>query len=285
MNNTNLNQKEIDFIYFSTGFFGEAVLKNLLKENFIPKYIITSPDRPVGRHQIIEAGPIKKIAIDNNIPYFQPEKLKTEETLEKFKEIIDTKTVCVVADYGKILPQVLLDLKTVDFINIHPSLLPLFRGPAPLQNTILNNMSDTGVTIIQMDEQMDHGPIVAQKEFSIDKNTWPCSTLELSDILAKVAADLLIETLGKYENDNVICTEQNHDQATYTKMIQKSDAEIFPNIDSIEVVYRKYQAYKLWPEVFYINKDSKRVKIKKMSKDKIERIVVEGKSESDFLGF
>lgn len=285
MNNINTSENKINLTYFSTGFFGEAVLKNLLKQNIIPKYIITSPDRPIGRHQIIEAGPIKRMAIENNIPYFQPEKLKTEESLKIFKEIIKQNTICVVADYGKILPQVLLDLKTIDFINIHPSLLPLFRGPAPLQNTILENKINTGVTIIQMDEQMDHGPIVAQKEFSIDENIWPCSTKELSDILAKVAADLLIETLGKYENDEVVYTEQNHNQATYTKMINKSDAEIFPEKDNINEIYKKYQAYKIWPEVFYMNKDGKRVKIKKMNKDNIERVTVEGRDESDFVGF
>ncbi len=274
-----------NFIYFSTGFFGEAVLKNLLEQNIVPTYVVTSPDKPVGRHQIIEAGPIKKIAIKHNIPYFQPEKLKTEESLQKFKEIITGNTICVVADYGKILPQALLDLKTVDFINIHPSLLPLFRGPAPLQNTILNDSRNTGVTIIQMDDKMDHGPIVAQKEFSIDENIWPCSTLELSTILAKVSADLLVETLKKYEDGQVIYLAQDHDKATYTKMISKSDAEIFPDKEPMDEMYRKYQAYKLWPEAFYINKDGKRVKVKKMSKDKIERIVIEGKSESDFISF
>ncbi len=279
------NLTNTNFIYFSTGFFGEAVLKNLLAKNIVPKYIITSPDKPIGRHQTIEAGPIKKLAILHSIPYFQPIKLKGEETLSKFKEIIDTDTICVVVDYGKILPQALLDLKTIDFINIHPSLLPLLRGPAPLQNTILNNMRKTGVTIIQMDKLMDHGPIIAQKKIDIDENIWPCSNLELSDILANKAADLLIETLYKYENNQIVYLEQNHDEATYTKMIQKSDAEIFPDKDSIEETYRKYQAYNIWPEAFYINKDSKRVKIKKMSKEKIERVVVEGKNETDFAGF
>jgi methionyl-tRNA formyltransferase len=274
-----------NFIYFSTGFFGEAVLKNLLSRQIFPSYIITSPDKPVGRHQVIEAGPIKKLVVEHNIPYIQPEKLKTEESLQKFKEIITENTVCVVADYGKILPQVLLDLKTIDFINIHPSLLPQFRGPAPLQNTILEDQHDTGVTIIQMDELMDHGPIVAQKEYSIDEKIWPCSTLELSDILAKVAADMLIETLEKYGNGEMKYTEQDHESATYTKMIQKSEGEIFPDKDSISDIHRKYQAYSIWPGVFYINKDGKRVKIKKMSSDKIERIVVEGKNESDFVGF
>lgn len=279
------NNESLNFIYFSTGFFGEAVLKNLLKQNIKPSYIITSPDKPIGRHQIIEAGPIKKIAIENNIPYFQPDRLKTEESINKFKAIINKNTICVVADYGKILPQMLLDLKTIDFINIHPSLLPLFRGPAPLQNTILQNMRHTGVTIIQMDDKIDHGPIVAQKEVDIDENIWPCSTLELSEILAKESADLLIETLRKYENQEIIYKEQEHNRSTYTKMINKADSEVFPERDSLNDIYLKYQAYKIWPEVFYINKDKKRVKIKKMSKDKVERILIEGKNEVDFKEF
>jgi methionyl-tRNA formyltransferase len=279
------NKESINFIYFSTGFFGEAVLKNLLENGLKPAYIITSPDKPVGRHQIIESGPIKRMAIENNIPYFQPDKLKTEESINKFKEIINKNTICVVADYGKILPQILLDLKTLDFINIHPSLLPLFRGPAPLQNTILENVRNTGVTIIQMDDKMDHGPVVGQKEVSIDENIWPCSTLELAEILAKESADLLIETLRKYENQEIIYKEQDHDKATYTKMINKADSEVFPDKDSLEEIYLKYQAYKIWPEVFYMNDDKKRVKIKKMSKNKIERILVEGKNETDFKGF
>jgi methionyl-tRNA formyltransferase len=279
------NKSPLNFIYFSTGFFGEAVLKNLLEKNIKPSFIITSPDKPTGRHQIIEAGPIKNIAIENNIPYFQPDKLKTEESINRFKEIIKEDTLCVVADYGKILPQVLLDLKTVDFINIHPSLLPLFRGPAPLQNTILENMRGTGVTIIQMDDKMDHGPVVAQREVSVDENIWPCSTLELAEILAKESADLLMETLRKYEDQEIIYKEQDHKKATYTKMINKADSEVFPGKDSLEDIYLKYQAHKIWPEVFYINEDKKRVKIKKMSKEKIERILVEGKNETDFKGF
>ena len=131
-----MKNNNIKFIYFGTGFFGEKVLKNLLDKNIKPEYIITSPDRPIGRHQIITSGPIKNVALENDIPFLQPERLKSEEFLNKFKTIIDTDTLCVVCDYGKILPKVLLDLKTVDFINIHPSLLPTFRGPAPLQNTI-----------------------------------------------------------------------------------------------------------------------------------------------------
>lgn len=132
---------------------------------------------------------------------------------------------------------------------------------------------------------MDHGPIVAQGQVALPDQSWPCSTLELSDILAQGASTALVDVMNRYENNQIIYIEQNHNQATYTHMIQKADAEVFPETESIEDMYRKYQAYKLWPEAFYMNKDGKRVKIKKMSKDKIERVIVEGKGESDFAGF
>ncbi len=284
MNNQQNNNK-IKFIYFGTGFFSEEVLKNLLNQNIKPEYIITSPDKPTGRHQIITAGPIKKIAIDNNINFLQPDNLKSEEFLEKFKTIIDENTLCVVCDYGKILPQTLLNLNTIDFINIHPSLLPKFRGPAPLQNTILQNNQETGVTIIKMDNKMDHGPIIAIDKIKIDDNIWPCSILELSKILAEKSSKILIDVFKKYQNKKIEYIEQDHQNATYTKMIEKKDAEIFPNQESISEIYLKYQAYKHWPEIFYINKDGKRVKIKNMTKNKINRIIIEGKKETDFMNF
>ncbi len=273
------------FIYFGTGFFAEAVLKNLLSEKISPQIIITSPDKPIGRHQIITDGPIKKIAIENNIPCLQPISLKSEEFLNQFDKIIDENTISVVCDYGKILPKILLDKKVKDFINIHPSLLPDFRGPSPLQNTILQNKNNTGVTIIKMDEQMDHGPIVKQKQIHIDENIWPVSTLELANILAKDSANLLIETFKDYQDNNQEYIEQDHNKATYTKMIDKKDAQIFPDAESINDIYIKYQAYKHWPEIYYINKENKRVKIKKMSPKNIERVIEEGKKESDFKGF
>jgi methionyl-tRNA formyltransferase len=282
MNNT---QDKIEYIYFSTGFFGEDVLKNLIKINLIPKLIITSIDKPIGRHQIIQDGPIKKIAIENNISYIQVDNMKDDKFISDFNKYIDEKTLCVVCDYGKILSDNFLNSNVLDFINIHPSLLPLYRGPAPLQNTILNNDRNTGVTIIKMDKYMDHGPIISQIEKSIDENIWPCSIYELSQILSIEASNMLKDLIYKYQNNDIFYMEQNHDMATYTKMIKKTDAQVFIDKENIHQIYIKYQAYKHWPEIFYINNDNKRVKIKKMNKDKIERIIIEGKAESDFIDF
>jgi methionyl-tRNA formyltransferase len=276
------------FIFFGTGHFAEHVLQTLIAQNHLPTFVISSPDKPVGRHQIMTAPAAKIVAQKAGIQVFQPEKLRTPEALAELKTLIDQVDVCVVADYGKILPQALLDLCPKGFLNIHPSLLPLHRGPAPLQATILSGDNKTGVTIIKIDADMDHGPIVAVQQVEIPLETWPCTTSELSAQMADIGARLLINTLPAYVAGNAKLVPQDHDVATYTKMIDKKDAEV--SYDYIQKciladIYLKYCAYKDWPEVFFI-KDGKRVKIKKMSYTngiyKIERVVFEGKSEVDW---
>lgn len=276
------------FIFFGTGHFAEQVLKTLIAQNHLPAFVISSPDKPVGRHQIITPPPAKVVAQEAGIHVFQPEKLRTPESLTEFKKLIDQVDVCVVADYGKILPQTLLDLCPKGFLNIHPSLLPLHRGPAPLQATILSGDNKTGVTIIQIDAEMDHGPIVAVQPVEIPLTSWPCTTSELSMQMAHTGAQLLIDTLSAHIAGNTKLVPQDHNVATYTKMIDKKDAEVsYTDIESgnLHETYLKYCAYKDWPEVYFM-KDGKRVKIKKMScvdeVYKIERVVFEGKSETDW---
>lgn len=276
------------FIFFGTGHFAEQVLQTLITQNHLPAFVISSPDKPVGRHQIITPPPAKVVAQETGIHVFQPEKLRTPEALSELKALIDQVDVCVVADYGKILPQALLDLCPKGFLNIHPSLLPLHRGPAPLQATILSGDNKTGVTIIQMDAEMDHGPIVAVQPVEIPFTSWPCTTSELSIQMAHTGAQLLIDTLPAYIAGNTKLVPQDHNVATYTKMIDKKDAEVsYADIESANLheIYLKYCAYKDWPEVYFM-KDGKRVKIKKMScidgVYKIERVVFEGKSEIDW---
>lgn len=277
------------FIFFGTGHFAEHILKTLIAEGHTPTYIITSPDKPVGRHQIITSSAVKVLADASNIKVFQPTKLRTPESLAEMKTIIDKVDVCVVADYGKILPQALLDLSPKGFLNIHPSLLPLHRGPAPLQATILSGNNKTAVTIIKIDAEMDHGPIVAVE--NVEVSPWPCTTSELSVHMAKVSAKLLIQTLPEYVAEHIKLTEQNHNEATYTKMIDKKDAEVlFSDIhnNNLKEIYLKYCAYKDWPEIFFIH-EGKRVKIKKMSFIDgiytIDRVVPEGKKEMNFSDY
>lgn len=279
------------FIFFGTGHFAEHILKHLIKKGHTPIYVISSPDKPVGRHQTITPPPAKVVAESAGITVFQPEKLRTPEALAELKKIIDQVDVCVVADYGKILPQALLDLSPKGFLNIHPSLLPLHRGPAPLQATILAGDNNTGVTIIQIDAEMDHGPIVATQEEQIPETMWPCTVSELSAYMAEKSAELLMKTLPEYVAHIPQLMEQDHSLATYTKMIEKSDAEISLaelQQHNLKNVYFKYCAYKDWPEIFFLY-DGKRVKIKKMSHTDgiytIDRVTPEGKKEMDFKEF
>lgn len=274
------------YIFFGTGHFAEHVLKNLITENKIPRLIVCSPDKPVGRHQVITPPPVKVLAEQYNIPVFQPDKLRTPEALAECTRHISQVDVCVVADYGKILPQSLLDICPKGFLNIHPSLLPLHRGPAPLQATILSGNSKTGVTIIKIDAEMDHGPIVAVEE--VDVSPWPCTTSELSAYMTEIGAKLLIETLPRYVTGDITLIEQDHTSATYTKMIDKKDAEVsYEDIrnGNLSEIYLKYCAYKDWPEVWFMH-EGKRVKIKKMGfvdgVCKVLRVVYEGKKEVDW---
>lgn len=280
-----------NFIFFGTGHYAEHILKTFIEEGHMPSYVICSPDKPVGRHQIITPPATKVLAESVGIKVFQPEKLRTPETLAELKTIIDQVDVCVVADYGKIIPQTLIDLCSNGFLNIHPSLLPLYRGPAPLQATILSGDNKTGVTIIKIDAEMDHGPVVAVQHEDIPKTMWPCLLSELSNHMAKIGAKLLIKVLPEYISGTIKLQEQDHPNATYTKMIEKKDAEIsFDDIKekNLAQIYLKYCAYKDWPEIFFLH-NNKRVKIKKMSHIDgiytIDRVTPEGKTEISWTDF
>ncbi|MES2985671.1 MAG: methionyl-tRNA formyltransferase [Patescibacteria group bacterium] len=271
------------FVFFGTGHFAEHVLKTLIERGSAPDFIVTAPDKPVGRHQIITPPPVKILADLHGIKTIQPVTLKTVESLDILKGIIDSVEVCIVADYGKILPQALLDLSPVGFLNIHPSLLPKHRGPAPLQATILSNNPETGISIIKIDALMDHGPLIVQENVTVPN--WPLTTKELSDFMAFRSAELLIEILPKYVEGVIELTEQDHDAATYTSMIEKKDGEVDIVNDSLESVYLKYCAYHEWPGVYFMH-NGKRVKIKKMSfmdeRYVIDRVTPEGKNEVDW---
>ena len=267
------------YIFFGTGHFALPILKHLKERNFLPSLIITSPDKPVGRHQVVTPPPTKVFAQEYNIPVYQPEKLKDEKVLADIASYIKDVDAVVVADYGKIIPQAMLDLSPNGFLNVHPSLLPLYRGPTPVQSTILQDDRHTGVTIIKMDHLMDHGPIVSQVTKDIE--SWPCSASVLYEILAKVGADMLIESLPAYCRGELLPTEQDHERATYVKMIDKADSEVFPKTQNMREIYLKYLAYEGWPGIFFIH-EGKRVKIKSMTEHEILRVTPEGKTELDF---
>jgi len=153
------DKSKFKIIFFGTPEFGAIILDKLSDTPYRPILVITTPDKPKGRKQISTPPPVKVIAQKYQIPVSQPEKIESRLLREKIKNL--KPDLGIVAAYGQILPKTILDIPKYGFLNIHPSLLPRWRGPSPIQYTILNGDKETGVTIILMNEKMDEGPIIA----------------------------------------------------------------------------------------------------------------------------
>lgn len=209
------------FLFFGTPEFALIVLQKLIASNFIPSAVICNPDRPVGRKKIITPPPTKILAEKLKIPVLQPEKIE----IENFKEEIYKKTknksfdFFIVAAYSKIIPKEIINIPRLGIIGVHPSLLPKYRGPSPIQSAILNGEKITGVTLYLLDEKVDHGPILAKKELPICN----LSLFDLSKKLAEVGGELLVQLLPKFIKKEIKCLPQNEAEATYTKKFKTED--------------------------------------------------------------
>ncbi len=258
-------------------------LDRLHSAGFTISFIITSPDKPSGRKLAITAPPAKTWGIKNNIPVLQPEKLKDADFIETLKKY--NCDVYVVMAYGKIIPSEILSIPKHKCLNIHPSLLPKFRGSCPIESAIIADEKKTGVTIIRMDNEMDHGPILAQE--TVEVEPWPPTTHILGEKLVTVGSDLLISILPDWLNGKISETEQNHDNATFTRKIEKGDGLIDLSGDPY-TNYLKIQAYRDWPTSYFF-KDEKRIKITQASFENgmliIEKVIPEGKKEMSYSEF
>jgi len=277
---------DLKFAFFGTDELSVKVLDTLKERDFLPSLIVTVPDQPKGRKLVLTPPPAKLWAIENHIDFTQPASLKNFPDTCNLTPV--TFDFAVVASYGKIIPQAVLDLPTHGTLNIHPSLLPKYRGATPLESAILSDDKKTGVTIMKLDAEMDHGPIVAQAELDISNLPY---YEELRDKLAELGANLLSNVLPKYLSGELAPTEQDHSQATFTKKIEKTDGLIDLSGDS-ESNYRKIRAFTPWPGAyFFIKRENKdfRVLIKKARLDSgelvIETVVPEGKAEMDWDSF
>jgi methionyl-tRNA formyltransferase len=213
---TQINRPKVIFI--GTTEFGIPALE-MLKRDYDLQLVITQPDKPFGRKKI-PTPPITKIwAIGNNVNFLQPEKIAQAE--QAIKEIAPD--VMIVAAYGQIIPKHTLEMPKHGSINLHSSLLPKYRGASPIQAAILNDDKETGVTIMQMDEKMDHGGIIAQSKIAIDESD---DYFKLHQKLAELAAQLLQDSLPKWLDGTLQAIEQDHSQATFVKMINRDDARL-----------------------------------------------------------
>lgn len=205
-------------IFMGTPEFGAIILERLAKSKFKPILVVTASDKPVGRKRTLTPPPVKIIAERYEIPVFQTEKiLDLEFEIKKLKP-----DLIVVGSYRQILPEEILKIPKYGCLNIHPSLLPRYRGPSPIQSAILSGDEKTGVTIIQMTEKLDAGPILIQRELEIKNQKFQ----ELHNELAELGAELLIEILPKLLTGKITPQPQNGTKATYTKIFTKEDGKI-----------------------------------------------------------
>lgn len=250
-------------IFAGTSEFGLPTLEKL-KKNFELVLVISQPDKPSGRKQELTSPPIKLWAQKNNISIEQPEKII--DLLSAIRSL--QPDLLLVAAYGQIIPREVLDLPKFGSINIHGSLLPKYRGASPIQATILNGDKETGITLIKMDEKMDHGPIIAKE---IVRLTNEETFTKLYEQLSQVSADLVIRILPDWFEGKIKPAEQIHAQATYCKLLKREDAKIDWTRPSKEI-YNKIRALNPEPGT-WTTLDGKTLKIlsaKILNETKIE---------------
>lgn len=275
---------KINFAFFGTDSFASTVLEELKRSGLIPSVIISAPNKPQGKKQLIVPSPVKMWAEKHNIPILQPTKLDSEFALElKAKSL----QLFIVASYGKIIPQNILDIPKYKTLNIHPSLLPKLRGSSPLEYAILQEKK-TGVTIIRLDNEMDHGPIITQEESPI---VLPTGRKELERNLAIQGAKMLIDVIPKWIDGSVKEIKQNHAKSTYTEKIKKIDGLI--DLENPIESYKKILAFEGWPGAFFLTeRNSKKIrvlvleaKLNHENKLNIIKVKPEGKKEMSYEDF
>lgn len=288
------NYKNLKYIFFGTGPLAESALYTLYQAGLIPSLVITSPNKVSGRNLLLKENIIATWCKSKNLKSWQPETLKNLDLRNSPLGSGDY-DLAIVASYPKILSPQILNLPIHGTLNIHPSLLPLYRGPSPIQTALLNGDNKIGISIIKLDKEVDHGPILIQKEIQlqdIDTN------LSLEKICGQIGAELIIDILESYLESTLKLIPQDHERATFTYKFNKSDGEISLEDSAIEL-QNKYRA--LLPHIpifFFIKHKDKLIRVKitevnlhknasknKIAKDIILKVIPEGKSEITFENF
>ncbi len=235
--------KNLKVVFMGTPDFAVPVLEALLQNTNVV-LVVSQPDKVVGRKQLVEPTPIKKVALANNIEIYQPFKIKDE-----YEKILNVKPdIIITCAYGQIIPEILLNAPRLGCINVHASLLPKLRGGAPIHHAIIDGETKTGVTIMYMDKTMDTGAIISQKEYQI-KDTDNVETLH--NILSKIGAELLIETLPSIIEGTNSKVPQNNLEATYAWNINREDEHLNFNKTAKEV-YNQVRGLNPWPKAYSI---------------------------------
>lgn len=240
----------INTVFFGTHTFATTILQALIDDTDITvSLVITQPDKPVGRKKIMTPPPVKVLAESYGITVLQP------ETLKGF-ELPGTFDIGVTAQYGLLVPKVILDAPTQGILNVHTSLLPKFRGASPIQSALIHGETETGVTIMKMDVGLDTGPILTQTSLQIEPDD---TYLILDQKLATLAAPALTEALKAYVSGTLSPTEQDDTAATHCKQFSRDDGQLDWQ-QTTESIYNLYRGLTPWPGIWTLI-DGKRLKL------------------------
>ncbi len=231
-------------VFMGTPDFAAGALKALIDAGHELLLVVTQPDRPKGRSDKLIPSPVKEVAVDNNIEVFQPLKIKTPESVAKLSEY--SADIFVVAAFGQIISQEILDMPKYGCVNIHASLLPKYRGASPIQRVILDGEEKTGVTIMQMDAGIDTGDMLYKIETSISED----DTFEtLHDRLTEIGKKAIVEALTLLEKGGLKREKQDDSQSSYAKLIKKEMGKIDFS-KSADEIHRLIRAFNPWPSAY-----------------------------------
>ena len=287
-----MSDKQPLFAFFGTPKFAVDVLNTLEKNGLVPALIITAPDRKQGRGMILTPSPAKLWATERGIDVLTPAALKDNTFMA---ELANTEwDVFVVAAYAKLIPKAMLEIPKHGCLNIHPSLLPKFRGPSPALSAILADERATGVSVMQMAEKMDAGPVVAQAKVELEEEVpgspeggWPLFGSEFEELLATEGGNLLAEVLPFYIKGEITPEVQDESKATFTKKFTDADALIDLNGDARQN-YLKIKAFDKGPRAYMLVNEKRVIVTGATFKDSvltIEKVIPEGKKEMPYEQF
>ena len=231
-------------IFMGTPDFAVGTLEEIIKAGHEVVLVVTQPDKPKGRGNAMQFPPVKECAVAHNIPVFQPKKIREAEHVEYLRTF--EPDIIVVAAFGQILPKSILDMPKFGCINVHASLLPKYRGAAPIQWAVINGDEVTGVTIMRMDVGLDTGDMIAKREVAIAEDETGGS---LFDKLAEIGAKLCVETMETIEAGKAEYIPQNHEEATHVSMINKELGLIDWSKSAMELEHL-VRGLNPWPSAF-----------------------------------